>query len=65
MILCLLDAIDDLLIEPIMPDCAVVALDLGVLLWLAGLDFQNGDAPFLGLSWKLPTDVFQAVACWE
>ena len=47
-ILCLLDAFDDVLVEPFMPDGAVVALDLGVLLGLARLDVLNSDAPFLG-----------------
>jgi hypothetical protein len=47
-VLCLLDGFDDVLVEPFMPDGAVVALDTGVLLWLAGLDELNGDAAFLG-----------------
>ena len=34
----LLDCFDDVLVEPFVPNCAVVALDIGVLLGLAGLD---------------------------
>ena len=41
-----LDAFDDVLIEPLMPVRAVVALDLGVLLGLAGLDVLD-DNPML------------------
>ena len=43
MILRLLDVFNDVLIQPFLPDGAVVALDIGVLLGLAGLDMQ--DAP--------------------
>jgi hypothetical protein len=56
--MCILDAFDDVLVEPFMPDGAAVALDVGVLLRLAGLD---GDAPFLGPYHELATDVFRAV----
>ena len=45
-----------------MPDGAVVALDVSVLLWLAGLDVLDGDARFLGPYQQLATDVFRAVA---
>lgn len=38
-----LDAFDDVLIEPLMPVRAVVALDLGVLLGLTGLDMLDGN----------------------
>ena len=34
----LLDTVDDILVKPFMPDRAVVALDVGVLLRLARLD---------------------------
>ena len=44
-----------------MPDDAVVALDLGVLPRLAGLDMLDGDAPFHGANQQLATDVFRAV----
>jgi hypothetical protein len=44
-----------------MPNRAVVALDVGVLLGLAGLDVLDGDAAFLGPDQQLATDVFRAV----
>ena len=44
-----------------MPDGAVVALDVGVLLGLAGLDVLDGDAPFPGPDQQLAADVFRAV----
>jgi hypothetical protein len=37
-VLGLLNAVDDVIIPPFMPDGAVVALDVGVLLGLTGLD---------------------------
>ncbi len=36
-VLCLLDAFDDVLIDPFVADGVVVALDIGVLLWLVPL----------------------------
>ena len=44
-----------------MSDGAVVALDIGVLLWLSGLDVLDGDLPLLGPFQQLATDVFRAV----
>ena len=44
-----------------MPDGAVVALDVGVLLGLAGLDVLEGDAAFHSPFHQLFTDVFRAV----
>ena len=64
-ILCLLDGFDDVLVEPFMPDGVVAALDIGVLLRLAGLDVLDGDALFLVPAQQLATDVFGVVACWE
>ena len=61
MILCLLDAFDDVLVEPFMSDGAVVSLDASVLLGLAGLDVLDGDAPLFGPDQQLATDVFRAV----
>ncbi|MNY72849.1 hypothetical protein D3C86_2114980 [compost metagenome] len=46
--LCLLDAFDVVLVEPLMPDGAVVALDIGILLRLAGLDIAQGNALLFG-----------------
>ena len=39
-----LDGLDDVRIKPSMPDGAVLALDTGALLRLAGLDVPNADA---------------------
>jgi len=57
----LLDAFDDILVEPFVPDGAVVALDVGVLLGLTGLDVLDGYSQFLGPDQQLSTDVFRAV----
>ena len=57
----LLDAFDDVLVEPLLPDSAVVTLDISVLLRLAGLDMLDGYSQFLGPDQKLATDVFWAV----
>ena len=43
-----------------MSDRAVVTLDVGVLLGLAGLDVLDRDATFLSLDQQLATDVFRA-----
>ena len=40
---------------------AVVALDIGVLLWLSGLDVLDGNPLFLGPDQQLATDVVRAV----
>ena len=42
----LLDTFDDVLVEPFVPDSAVVSLDIGVLLGLAGLDMLDGNPMF-------------------
>jgi hypothetical protein len=60
-VLGLLDTFDDVLVEPFMPHCAVVTLDVGVLLGLAGLDVLNGDAALLCPDQQLATNVFRAV----
>jgi hypothetical protein len=57
----LLDGLDDVLVEPFVLDGAVVALDVGVRLGLAGLDVLDRDAPFLGPDQQLVTNVFRAV----
>jgi hypothetical protein len=43
-VLGLLDAVDDVLVQPLVPDCAVIALDIGILLRLTRLDVRQGDA---------------------
>jgi hypothetical protein len=57
----LLDAFDDVLVEPLMPDGSVVTLDVGVLLRLAGLDMLDGNPMFIGPFRQLVTDVFGAI----
>jgi hypothetical protein len=64
-ILGLLDAFDDVLVEPFMPDGAVVALDVGVLLRLSGLDVLDGDAPFFSPDQQFATGELGPKACWE
>jgi hypothetical protein len=44
-----------------MPDLSVLALDIGVLLWLAGLDVLDGNPMFLSPFHQLITDLFGAV----
>ncbi len=61
MILSLLDAFDDVLVQPFVPDGTVVALDIGVLLGLAGLNVLDGNPMFLSLFHQLFTDVFRAI----
>ena len=58
-VLSLLDTVDDILVQPFMPDRAVVALDVGVLLRLARLDMRQGDALFLSPFQQCMTDVFR------
>jgi hypothetical protein len=62
LILSLLDTFDDILVQPFVPNGAVVALDIGVLLGLSGLDVLNSDALFLGPFSQFFTDVFGAIA---
>ena len=47
MISSILDAFDDVLIEPFMSDGAVVALNISVLPGLTGLDTVDGNPVFL------------------
>lgn len=42
-VLSLLDGFDDVLVEPFVPNGTAVALDIGVLLWLSGLDMLDGN----------------------
>jgi len=56
-----LDAFDDVLVEPFMPNRAVVALDVGVLLWLSGLDALDSISLFLIPYQQLATDVLRSV----
>ena len=58
LVLGLLDGFDDVLVEPFVPDGAIVALDVGVLLGLTGLHVLDGAAPFLGPFHEFAADVF-------
>jgi len=60
-ILGLLDTFDDILVEPFVPNRSVVALDVGVLLWLSGLDVLDRNAMFFSPFHQLFTDVFRAI----
>lgn len=60
-VLGLLDGFNDVLVEPFVPNGAVVSLDVGVLLRLAGMDVLDRDALFLSPDQQLATDVFRAV----
>ena len=57
----LLDSLDDVLVEQLLPDSAVVTLNISVALRLAGLDLLGGYSLSLGPYQKLATDVFWAV----
>ena len=57
----LLDAFDDVLVKPFMPDGSVITLEICVLLGPARLDMLDLDVPLLGPFKKLLTDLFWAV----
>lgn len=50
----LLDAFENAQVQPFVPDRPVVALDIAVLLGLAGLDMEQGDALFSAHSMSVP-----------
>lgn len=60
-VLYLLYVFDDVLVEPFVPDCAVVSLDVGVLLRFSGLDVLDGDTLLLSPFHELTTDIFRAI----
>ena len=59
--LCLLDAVDDVLVEPFVQDGAVILLDVGMLLRLTRLDVGQGDAMLFSSLQQRATDVFRAM----
>jgi hypothetical protein len=61
LILCLLDAFDDVLVQPFMSNRPVVALDICVLLGLPRLDVLDGDTLLLSPYSQLFADVFGPV----
>jgi hypothetical protein len=60
-VLYLLDTFDDILIQQFLPNRAVAALDVGILLGLSWLDMLDGHAMFLSQDQQLATDLFLAV----
>jgi len=60
----LLDAVDDVLVQPFVPDGAVVALNVSVLLRLTRLDMGQDDALFLSPLQQRMTDLFGAVVVY-
>jgi len=57
----LLDAFDDVLIKPFMPNGSIITLDTCVLLGLARLDMLDLDIALFRPFQKLLTDVFRAI----
>ena len=55
----LLDRFKDVLVQPFDANRAIVALDIGILLWLAGLDVFDVNAVFLHPSHQLAADVLR------
>ena len=62
MILDLLDCVPDELAEPFPADRPIVAFDIGVLLWLAGLDIGQPNAALMRPGLQFPADVFRTIA---
>ena len=56
-----LDVFNDVLIQPFVPDRAVVALDAGVLLGLSGLDMLDGNPLPRRPFHQFDADVFRAI----
>jgi hypothetical protein len=60
-VLCLFDSFDDVLVQQLMPNRPVVALDISVLLGLAGLDVLDGNRMFLRSFSQRFVDIFGTV----
>lgn len=54
----LLDAFENVQVQPFVPDSTIVTLDIGVLLGLTGLDVLNGNALLLSPYSERLADVF-------
>ena len=61
MLLHLFDAIEVIPPKPFRPTSSVVALEIGVLLWLSGLDVDQTDLCFLCPRLELSADIFSAI----
>ena len=61
LILSLLYRFKDILVQPFVPNRAVVAFDIGVLLGLAGLDVFDGDTTPRCPLYQQAADIFGAV----
>ena len=61
MVLCLLDDFYDVLIQPFVPNCSIVAFDIGILLWLAGLNMLKAYLTFFLPRKKFAADILRAV----
>ena len=59
--LCLLAAFANGLIEPFRPNCFVIALDIRILLWLVRLNMLDCDVVFFSPLQQLIADVFRSV----
>ena len=59
--LCLLDAFDNVLIQPFMPNRPIVAFNVSILLRLARLDMLDCDVAFFSPFQELATDVFRSI----
>jgi hypothetical protein len=59
--LCLPDAFNDVLVQSLMPDGPVVALNIRVLLWLSRLDVAKTDAKLCSSGSQRFADIFWTV----
>jgi hypothetical protein len=60
-VLRLLYVFNDVLVQPFVPDCAVVALNVSVLQRLSGLNVLDANALFFSPFQQLSTDIFWAI----
>jgi len=60
-LLYLLDRVEDELAEPFLADGPVIALDIGILLRLAGLDVEDADPALCRPGLQRGADIFGAV----
>ena len=58
-------AVEQVLLQPVVPNRAVVALDIGILLRLPGLNMLQSNATLLRPGLYCTTDVFRAIVTAE